>query len=214
MGITVVTPPTSDPVSLDEAKDHLRVTSDLEDGRIAGCILAARVNAERITRCTFRTQTIDCTYDSPYGCWPEIRRSNGHATYYGNYCQQRLELPVTPVQSVESISYVDGDGSEQTLGDDQWVAVLDRTVAYIEPAYGVTWPGVRAQSQAITVEVVAGWPDDQFPEDLRQALLLLTAHFYENRAAVTTGGRAEIPTEVPLALEAILSGYAVKRVLS
>lgn len=211
MGITVVTPPVSDPISLDEAKDHLRVTSDIEDARIAGCMFAARVNAERVTRRTFRTQTIACTFDAPYGAWPSHCEQREGSLY--PYRTQRIELPVTPVQSVQSISYVDNNGAVQTLATSQWVAVLDRTVAYIEPAYGLVWPSLRSQSAAITVTVVAGWPDDQFPDDLRQALLLLTAHFYENRAAVTTGGRAEIPTEVPLALEAILSGYAVRRIL-
>jgi uncharacterized phiE125 gp8 family phage protein len=197
VGLVTVTPPASDPLSLAEAKAHLRVTSADEDGLIAGYILAAREFVENATHLRLITQTLDYTLDDGWPC--VIAR--------GRY-RTRIELPVKPVASVTSISYVDGSGVSQTLAANQYVVRTDGTVPFIEPAYGVSWPSVRCQSAAITVRFVAGTALSDVPNPLMQAMRLLVAHANEHREAVSASGTF---TEVPLGVEAFLSPYRYTR---
>jgi uncharacterized phiE125 gp8 family phage protein len=200
VGLSLITAPTFEPVTLAEVKAHLRVSTAEEDGLLAGYLLGARQFAEGHTRRRFATQTLDYTIDWR---WPYLACED--------YYVQRIELPVNPVQSVTSVTYVDTGGSPQTLAlTSQYLTKFDETVSYIYPAYGVVWPDVRYQPNAITVRFVAGWTQATFPNDLRQAILTLVAHWYENRESVAVGN---IVTETPFATEAMLSGYRVSRIL-
>jgi uncharacterized phiE125 gp8 family phage protein len=193
LGLALVTGPTEEPVSLIEAKQHCRIDSTDDDGLLAGYILAARTYAEGETRRAFVTQTWDYTVDS----W-----------YRGNY--ERLELPLGKLQSVTTITYVDDSGATQTLAADQYTVISDGTSGVIVPAYGITWPSTRCQPNAITVRMVVGWLAPEFPPDLTQAMLLLISSWYENREAVVIG---QAPSALPMATEAILSGYKITRML-
>lgn len=201
MGITVVVPPASEPVGLDEARAQCRVTTDTEDGLIAGYILAARKFAEGFTRRRFVTQTLDCTFGSngDWWSWPRVVGERG-------YLRSRIDLPVSPVQSVTSVTYIDQSGNAQVLPTDQYVTRLDSPIPFIDPAYQVTWPTVRRQSASITVRVVAGWDASSFPEDLRLTLLMITSVYYDNRGV--------IPADMQSALESMLLDYRVTRILS
>jgi uncharacterized phiE125 gp8 family phage protein len=196
VGLVTVTPPASDPLSLAEAKAHLRVTGTEEDGLLAGYILAAREFVENATHRRLVTQTLDFTVDDGWPC--VIARG---------YYRSRIELPIQPVASVTSISYVDGSGATQTLASNQYVVRTDGPVAFIEPAYGVSWPSVRCQTAAITVRFVAGTAVADVPNPLMQAIRLLVAHANENREAVANGTF----TEVPLGVEGYLSPYRFTR---
>lgn len=197
MGLVTVTPPAADPLSLAEAKAHLRIDTADEDGLIAGYILAARQFVENETHLRLITQTLDYTIDDG---WPSLIARG--------YYRTRIELPVKPVASVSSISYVDTSGNSQTLAADQYIVRTDGPVPYIEPAYGVTWPGVRCQPAAITVRFVAGTALSDVPNPLLQAMRLLVAHADANREAVSNGTF----NEVPLGVEAYLSPYRYVRV--
>lgn len=199
MGLSVVTGPTFDPLTLAEVKDHLRVDESEEDGLIAGYILAARRFAEGDTRRVFATQTLDYTLD-----W------NWSVVSLDGWCSQQIDLPVSPVQSVTSVKYIDAGGSLQTLSPTQYVTRIDTTIATVTPIYGVTWPATLWVPAAVTVRFVAGWDFKDFPDDLRVAMLMLVAHWYEHRETVNVGN---IVNELPFATEALLSGYRVLRVL-
>jgi uncharacterized phiE125 gp8 family phage protein len=199
MGLTLVTAPTLDPVSLAEAKAHCRVTTTDEDGLLAGYILAARQHAEQYTRRAFITQTWALTLDED---WPQcVERRNA--------TRDRIVLPRPPAISVTSIAYTDLDGASQTLAADQYRLVkLDTGEHAIDPAYNVYWPSVRNQSATITVTFVAGYGSSpgSIPEPIRQAMLLLIGHWYENRETVNVGN---IVNEMPFATAALLSPYRV-----
>lgn len=202
MGLTLVTPPAAEPVSLAEAKAHCRITHPDEDGLIAGYLMAARAHAEVYTRRAFVTQTWDLKLDDG---WPRQIRASTTA----RSCAYRVDLPKAPAQSITSISYVDTDGTLQTLAADQYRllrANQERDEAAVEPAYGVTWPSVRQQGETITVRFVCGYDAvlNPFPEPIRQAILLLVQHWNENREAVVIG---TIVNELPLAVESLLFPY-------
>lgn len=159
MGISVVTGPAFEPASLSEVKAHLRATSPVEDGLIAGYILAARQYAENETRRALVTQTLDYTIDRR---WPR--------KCVDGYWRTLIELPYAPVSSVTSITYIDTAGASQTLATNQYALRGDESYAYIEPAYNATWPDLRDQSAAITVRFVAGWAAESVPDGLRTAI--------------------------------------------
>jgi uncharacterized phiE125 gp8 family phage protein len=203
LGLSLVTAPAFDPLSLAEAKAQLRSTSDEEDGLIAGFILAARQYVEDETQKRLITQTLDYTIDDDWPC--KLTRG---------YYRQRIEFPIGPVQSVTSVTYVDLNGAAQTLSTNDYVTgnmgtAVQSGVPYIEPAYSVIWPTPRCQSAAITVRFVAGWDLSSVPNPLMQAMRMLVAHADANREAVSNGTF----NEVPLGVESYLSAYRDRRIL-
>lgn len=195
MGKALIIGPSLDPVSLAEAKAHLRVDIADDDGLIAGYILAARVHVEQHLNRVLIAQTWDYTLD--YG-WPSK-----------TWKCERVTLPLSPVMSVTSITYVASDGSSQTLDPSQYKVVnLDTGETAIVPAYGASWPSARREMGAVVVRFVAGYGTQPggIPEPIRQAMLLLIGHWYENREAVNVGN---IVSELPLACSALLFPYRV-----
>jgi uncharacterized phiE125 gp8 family phage protein len=191
-GISLVTGPALDIVSLAEARKHCRVDIADDDGLISGYILAARRHCEIHTGRSLIEQTFDLTVDND---WPFVG------------CLQRIVIPIVPLVSVTSINYIDVDGNSQLLAANQY-RVITRSAAargWIEPAYGVTWPTVRCISEAITVRFVAGYgtqPGAHPNLDVfRQAMLLLIGHWYENREAVVMGATSD---EMPLGVASLL----------
>lgn len=191
-GLRITTGPATEPVVLAEARDHCRIDSSDEDGLLAGYIIAAREHCERETGRLFMTQSLQLTFD---GDWPACMRTG----------DAMILLPMPPAVSVASIQYVDTAGTTQTLAADQYRFTQGDLFGAIKPAYGVTWPTVRSQDDAITVAFTAGYgsnPGD-VPAAIRQAILLLVAHWFNNREAVAIGQF----TELPLAVASLLNGY-------
>src|SRR5690348_16556758 len=94
MSLRLIADPATEPVSLAEAKAHLRVTASDEDALISALIIAAREAAEHELGRALITQTWEKTLD----LFPDA-----------------IELTNPPVQSVASVQYLDIDGVEQTL---------------------------------------------------------------------------------------------------
>lgn len=201
MGLELTVAPALDPISIAEARAQCRITDTDEDGLLAGYILAARHFVETYTRRALMTQTWRLTIDR---AWPRVYERDLDRWFY------RIVLPRPPSQSVSSIQYVDLAGATQTLPADQYTPPrkLDTGEWAIEPAYGVTWPSVRDQLAAITVTFLAGYGNNpgDIPEGLRQAMLLLIGHSFDNREAVNVGN---IVNEMPLAVDALLFQHRV-----
>lgn len=188
MGLSVVTPPADEPVSLAEAKKHCRIDAPADDGLLTGYILGARQWAETYLRRALCTQTLELTLD----CWPDT-----------------IVLPRPPHQSVTSISYVDGAGATQVLASSEYQVDLssDSLAARIRPAYGKTWPTIRLDTfNAITVRYVAGYGGNpsNCPDAIRSAVLLLLGHLYEHREDVVIG---TISSELPRGAKALMDPY-------
>lgn len=192
MGALLITPPTLEPLTLAEAKAHLRVEVPDDDALIASYIIAAREWVEGQTRRALMTQTWDFTFDWD---WP-TRRGRIY-----------IRLPVAPVQSVTSVKYVDESGVTQTLSAATYQAVVNVEHPRIEAAYDSTWPSVRNQADAVTIRAVCGYGVgmSDVPQPLRQAIKLLTAHWYENREPVNVGN---LTTSLQFMLEALVSPYS------
>jgi uncharacterized phiE125 gp8 family phage protein len=188
-GLVQVVPPAREPLTLEEAKQHLRVDHTVEDSLILALITAARLRAENETNRLFITQDWKITLDG-FPC-------------YG------LELPRTPVQSIQSIEYVDTAEATQTL--DYTLYVLDNTLlpATVYPAYSETWPTALLAPQSVSITFRAGYGDypRDVPEDVRAAMKLMLGHYYENREEVNIGN---IVTSLPKAVDALLDRIRAK----
>jgi uncharacterized phiE125 gp8 family phage protein len=177
MGLSLVTAPTSEPLSLAEAKAHLRVDITTDDALIAGYILAARKWAEGYVRGCISRQTWDYTLD---GNWPLV--------VVDGVARNRIYLPLHPVRefttdspqvSAITVSYVDDNGATQTLSSALYTVHVDGPVAYIQKAYGASWPTVRDVPEAVTVRFQAGYDADSVPDDLRTAIMLHVELMYD-----------------------------------
>jgi uncharacterized phiE125 gp8 family phage protein len=107
-------------------------------------------------------------------------------------------LPLAPVQAVASITLVDAEGAETVVDGARWRLVKDMQRPRIA-SVGVLLPPVP-QDGAVEIVFTAGfgpaWGD--VPADLRQAVLLLAAQYYELRHE---GGAGAMPFGVMALIE-------------
>ncbi|MEM1421825.1 MAG: head-tail connector protein [Pseudomonadota bacterium] len=187
MDIETITPAAAEPVTLAEAKAHLRVDHGDEDGLIEALISAARADIETRTRHRFITQTVRLTM-SGFPC--------------------RIRIPLWPVNSVIQVAYRDEADAEIVLDPGAYTLIKDRRPREVGPAYGHTWPIPRPHWNSVTMDVVVGHGDDgaAAPPDLIAAIKLTLGHLYENREDLVAG-----VTVQPLSrgAEALLTPHAL-----
>jgi uncharacterized phiE125 gp8 family phage protein len=97
-------------------------------------------------------------------------------------------LPLPPLLTVESVKYIDPDGAEQTLASSAYT-VEPGEHGFVMPAYGTSWPTIRAQPLAVRVRFKAGYgtAGDKVPAAIRSAILLRVADLFENRESTIVG---------------------------
>lgn len=182
MAIKIITPPATEPISVEEAKLHLRVDATDEDTPIARMIVTARQEAENLTRRALITQTLELGLSH----WPE-----------------RINLPRPPIASVTSIKYMDTAGTLQTLDPSDYLVDNYSEPARIVPAYGKTWPLIRHQPNAILVRYVAGYGSaSDVPAAIRNWMLLKIGTMHKMRADVVAGQISALPHA-----DSMLDGY-------
>ena len=109
-------------------------------------------------------------------------------------------LPVAPVRSVDAITMVDADGAETAVDPESWSVLRDSQRPRLVGRFGRSLPRIPRAGQA-EIRFTAGFGDswEDVPADLRQAVFLLAAHFYENRAE---GAGGTMPFGVLVLIEA------------
>jgi len=176
---TVTSAPASEPVTLTEAKLQTRVESSDEDTYLTGLIKAARAHVESMCGIRIITQTVTVKCD---------------------LFEDFAHFPVAPVSSVSSVAYVDTAGAAQTLSSNVYEVRNDGLTCGIVLKYGQSWPSIQDGSR-ITVTAIAG--ASAAPEEIKQAILLLIAHWFLNREAVGPSDMAP----VPMAVDALLANW-------
>lgn len=184
--------PAIEPVSLAEAKAHLRVDFTDDDALIQSLIRAAREYIETATERSLITQTWKLTLDA----FPAIPPSA--LTWQGTFDQFRLPYP--PLQSVTSIVYTDAAGAPTTVSSSVYVVDTVSEPGRIALATGQTWPTNSLQTvNGVAVTYIAGYSSvGLVPQSIRQAILLTAGHWYENRETVVSDTRVAA-LEVPMA---------------
>lgn len=206
--VSVVRVRSAELVSLADVKAHLRLAHDFDDAYVSGLIKAARAFSEKYCNRSFVQQELALVMDR----FPRKTDVMDAVIY----------VPRSPVLSISSISYFDGDGQEQVLSASDYVLDAISVPARILPAPGKAWPSVQVRLNAVSVSYIAGIlendsdpgavPDlaisERVPDDLRHAQLLLIEHFYNNRAPVSVGPQAY---DVPFSVNALLAGFMIDR---
>lgn len=176
MALRLITAPTALPVSLADAKLHLKVDHDADDALITLMLKAAARSAEQELNRALMSQTWELRLDA--------------------FPAAEIELPMPRVQSISSVAYTDAAGAEQTLAGSAYTLDPDVLPGWLLPALGTTWPDTRDQANAVRITFVAGYGNtpESLPEDVRVWILLHLAAAYRNREAFSAGvSVAELP---------------------
>ena len=184
----VVTAATENPITLTEAKTHLKVDTTADDTFITNLIKSATSSAQEYTNRFFIQTTIQQVGDK----WEDI--SN---------------LFKSPVLSVTNIKYVDPDGTLQTLNTDIYFLDDVNKPARIGLKPNQSYPEIINRLNAVQVNYIVGLAEgpDEVDEGIRQALLLTIGNWYQNRQAVVTG---TIATELPMNAKFLLDQYKIQ----
>ncbi len=174
---TQLSPPAGEPLTLAEAKLHLRVDADIteDDSLITALIVTARQQAEHRTGRALMTQQWRLGLDQ--------------------FLVDSLELPLPKLQSLQSVTYLDINGTRQTLANTEYDVITDELVGRIIPAYGKSWPDCREHPGSVRVDYTCGFgAASDVPQSIKAWMLLAIAAWYENREALTAGlPVAELP---------------------
>lgn len=181
--------PAVEPVSLSEAKDHLRIDGSDEDTYLATIITASRKYCEQYCNRAFITQT-----------WLQ----------YPNDFTDGIKLSINPVQSVTSITYYDTDGNSQTLAANQYQVDLSADICRIYEAVNVDFPDVQDEKiNPITITYVSGYGDaaTDVPMDIIHAIKLMISHLFQNREMINVGQGISTQIPMPDAVKVLLNNY-------
>jgi uncharacterized phiE125 gp8 family phage protein len=201
MKLKKIEQPAVEPVTLTEAKAHLRVTHDLEDDLIESLIQVAREKCELISNRSYVQQKWRLSFD----CWPEFP----------------FDLPRPPLLEVEKIEYKDEDGNVEEWNSDNYIVDSESFVPkiYLADKYELPiFPSINLYPvNAIQITYVAGYePDDSgettdytasIPERYKHAIKLLIGEWYEFREEIVVTGA--VPKLIPNGVKSLLSGDRV-----
>ena len=173
---------TPEPISIDEAKNNLRVSHNVDNAIITGMIESAREYVELWTGRALVPTTITMKLDSFPG-------SSGV-----------ILLPRSPVTAFTSIAYFDENNVSQTFSTSYYQSDLASEPARVAPVTTSTWPATYTKLAAVTLTYTVGYATPAaVPERLKQAMQILVAHWYSKREPIGMAG-----DEVAFSLRALL----------
>lgn len=179
MSLQLITPPLEEPVSVDALKTHFRVTTATEDAVIAGLGLAARQAIEARYGLCILAQGWRLSLDQIPDC--------------------PITLPFSPILSVDDV-IVTRQSAEESLSPEAY-DFQEGLVGRIRFNRGITTDRTFG---ALAIDFTAGWINPtEVPEEIKLAIKVLAAHFFENRE----GGVADRFYTSPESLNALLAPY-------
>jgi uncharacterized phiE125 gp8 family phage protein len=186
MALQLTAAPAAEPISVAEAKAHLRVDAGDEDALISSLVVAGRMLVERTLGLALVTQSWSYFLDN----WPE---------------RGCIALPLSPVQAVSAVTVHDADGGATAL--DAYSTAVDLLSSPARIVLTSALPSLVTRAfNAFEIAFTAGYGDaaSDVPQPIRQALLLLVAHWFERREPVDLGAG---PQEVPAIVSGLLQPY-------
>jgi len=186
MGWKLKTAPTVEPITLTEAKLHLKIDSDTtDDALVTALITAARERAEKYTGRAFIEQSWEYKLDAFDG---------------------DIEIPVAPLISITSITYTDTANATQTLSSSVYDLDIYTFPGKVFLKYDQSWPSTLTIPNAVCVTFKSGYGSAaaNVPGPIKAAILLIIGHLYANRENVVVG---RTPAELPQGAEYLLNPY-------
>jgi uncharacterized phiE125 gp8 family phage protein len=191
MALVLTNGPAVEPVSLAEAKAHLRVDGSAEDTLISSLIITSRLHVEAALGLALVTQSWSCFLDA----WPA-----GVAA----------KLPLRPVQAITAVRLYAPDESVETIAPATYLLDGAGVPPRLVRQGALAWPAPKRTANGIEIAFVAGYGDAaaDVPAPIRQAILLLVAHWYEHREPVEIGSSL---AAVPQMVSELLHPYRMVR---
>lgn len=203
-GLTVSVVPSSEPITLTEAKSHLRITGSGDDTLITSLIKAARTYAEEYTHRALMTQTILLELDAFSDVNDPLWEGWKTGPYLNSY-KNHIVLPRPPVQSVTSVITYDDADAATTLASSKYYVDSAGEPARVVLRTGETFPDALRVANAIRVTYVAGYASaGVVPDALKIGMLQHVTHLYEHR-----GDMYEAAASNPPQLKSMYSAYVV-----
>ena len=186
--LTRATAPAVEPVTLTEAKAHLRVDTSDDDTYIGTLITTARQWVEEyLDRSLVNTQWTMRLDSFPY----------------------EIELPRPPIASsgtvtAVSLTYTLADESTATLSATEYRVDRHSTPGVVRQLRSGSWPANLDDYNAVTVTWWGGYGSagSTVPAAIRHAILMLCSHWYETRGATLSTGA--VPQDVPFGVRSLL----------
>lgn len=140
MSLSVYIEPYAEPLSLTEAKNHLRIisTDTTDDILITNLIKAARQSCELFQNRAYVAQTFKLILDD-----------FGGAT--------EIVIPRPPLIGVDSVQYIDTSGVTRTLATTVYDTDTYSQPARIVLAYAQSWPSIRGDIKSVIITYKAGY---------------------------------------------------------
>jgi uncharacterized phiE125 gp8 family phage protein len=180
MALVLTAPPAVEPVTLAETKAHLRVDGSAEDTLISSLMITSRLHIEAALGLALITQNWSTFIDA----WP---------------AGPQLSLPLRPVQSISAVKLYTADETVTTLPADTYLLDGAATPARLVRQGSLAWPKPGRTANGIEIAFIAGYGNSAafVPAPIRQAILLLVAHWHEHREPVAIGqANASVPPTV------------------
>lgn len=185
----LITPNVADVVTLVEAKLHLRIDFTDDDTLIQSLIYAAVSHLDGYSGILGRP-LLNATWQMGFA----------------NFNNSPWRLLFADYVTFTSIKYYDLTNTQQTLAGTVYDVLTDEIGPYIVLRYGQSWPNVYTRDDAVTVLWISGYGATAaaVPNDIKVAIKMIVAHWYEYRGMILADKRLE---NIPFAAMAILQKY-------
>lgn len=156
--------PAEYPVTLAEAKAHLRVDHSGDDTRINRLIAAATGHLDGWSGIMGRC-IISQTWRQDFDCWAE-----------------KMRLPFPDASSV-SVAYFDTEEAQQTFASSNYDVLTDERGPYVALKAGKSWPSLGDVVPPIRITAVYGFgAASAVPDAVKHAILLHVEQLFDIRA--------------------------------
>lgn len=181
--------PSIEPVTLAEAKAHLRITHSTDDALVTDIIKTARMACESFTGRAFITRNISLYLD----IWP----SGGGGSWWDGVREGAsvmaeamvLNIPRPPLFSVTDIRVYGADDTLTTFSSENYFVDTVGPQGRIVLKDSAAVPSPGRNTSGIEVRYTAGYGTtaSAVPLPLREAVKQTVANFYENRGDHAAG---------------------------
>ena len=154
--------PTFEPVSLAEIKQWLNIDGGQDDAVVASLIAMSIDSLQRSLGHRLADREVVIEFDQ-----------------FSNF----LKLPVSPVSAITSVTYLDSQGTRQTVDPVTYRSKLNTLIPHVKAE---RWPS----GSQIEVTVRAGYTSaETVPATLKHAVAVMVADHYLNREGEGTSAR-------------------------
>jgi len=171
--LKLITPPSTEPVTVDEVKIYAHIDHDVDDSLITTWIKTGRILAENYQRRAYYEQVWEMSFDE----FPALP----------------LLIPRPPLVSIDSIKYYDKDNTETVMALSDFIIDTNHEPGRLAHAYSVLWPSVILKPiDALRIRYTCGYhysttttyaPGNvPVPENVMDAIYLYCTYRNENRA--------------------------------